>query len=248
MTLRSFTKNLLNQFDCRAIINVDPAGDTANNTQMDVVNLCREYFDEVIYRTPETPSFGGAVQWCWQQVQTDFFFHLEDDWILKRKVNPQELLQLFDDTKLVNVVFNKWGWTRNRKRLERDINEGNAFPHSENFLTVRGFGLNPGFIRTNYIKQIVNRMELGKDPAYQFVHEPSKYVTQDYPNPLFLWMVADDNLVINVGGVWRRYKCIAKDGNQDAIWSPKQKPLWRRIQYPLKWRTTKWYWQTRYCQ
>ena len=119
MTLQSFTKHLLNQFDCRVIINVDPAGDTENHTQMDVINLCREYFSEVIYRTPESASFAGAVKWVWQQVETELFFHLEDDWVLKRKIDKNEMVQLFDDTKVVNVSA---GYHSKKINLPNELN------------------------------------------------------------------------------------------------------------------------------
>ena len=248
MTLASFTKNLLNHFTCRAIINVDPVGDTAKHSQMDVVEVCREYFDTVVQRTPDSPSFAGAVQWCWQQVETDLFFHLEDDWILKRRVDKDEMLGLFEDKKLVNVVFNKWGWKKNRRKLQRDIDAGNAFLYSDNFLRWATFSLNPGFIRTAYIKQMIDRIDTGKDPVFQFSNEPSKAMTADYPDPLVLWMVDDDNLVINSGGWYRRCKYIQKCGGGGAIWKTKHKPLWHRIQYPLKWWVIRLYWQIKYCR
>lgn len=109
MTLSSFTDKLLHQFDCRAIINVDPVGETDRNTQTDIVNICRAYFPEVVFTCPPKPSFAKAVKTAWTQVQTDLFFHLEDDWILRYEIPAQDLLALMQDPDVVSVFLNKRG-------------------------------------------------------------------------------------------------------------------------------------------
>jgi len=116
MTLRSFHKNFLHNFTARMIINVDPVGDTENNAPIDMVNICREYFSEVVYRTPDTPSFAAAVQWCWRQVETDVFFHLEDDWILRRPVAPAEMLRVFDDPNVMGITRRRFSCGDSRMR------------------------------------------------------------------------------------------------------------------------------------
>ncbi len=246
MTLRSFTKNLLNQFDCRAIINVDPAGDIENYSQMDVVNLCREYFNEVICRTPETPSFAGAVQWCWQQVQTEFFFYLEDDWILRRKLVSNELLSLFEDPAVVTVKLNKF----NGKRMQREINAGHVTRINDGIVSRGNFALGPGFMRTTYIRQIVTRVELDKDPESQYEEDSKKSITDDYPRPIFLQVATDKSLTISTGGKWMRSKSIRKNcgTGMPTTWSSlDNKTTIKIIKHTICWHIKKRIWSIRYC-
>ncbi len=242
MTLQSFTKHLLNQFDCRAIINVDPAGDIENHSQMDVVNLCREYFNEVIYRTPETPSFAGAVQWVWQQVQTEFFFHLEDDWIIKQKIDKNELVQLFDDAQVAGATLNR----RNRQDAYSVIARENkeVVFHNDLYMHYPAVSLNPSLFRTAYMQPIANRMNSNHDPEYQ----ASKLTKED--SELILWRVTEQPILIDMGKFWRRANNIIKS-NSDRKFSewrvskPKDKiNVAVRI---LKWRIRKCILQIRYC-
>ncbi len=246
MTLQSFGKNLFCDFDCRAIINVDPAGDTENYSQMDVVDVCREYFDEVIHRTPEILSFGGAVKWCWQQVQTEFFFHLEDDWILKRKIDGREWLSVFEDPAVVELVLNKFGSNKkpplqwNPKLASRICNE--------RFLIAEQLLLNPAFFRTAYIQQIVDRMNDSQDPEGQWEEEPHKLITNDYPAPLFLWHISPHPLIIDTGTLWRKAKQIRKyNKGEHTYWEESRKWLFA-IDRKIQWAFLKRYWTHRYCR
>ena len=49
----------------------------------------------IVFNKPNKPSFTKAVFWCWGKVQTDIFFHLEDDWCLKSLVNKNLSLKPF---------------------------------------------------------------------------------------------------------------------------------------------------------
>ncbi len=244
MTLQSFTKNLLNQFDCRAIINVDPAGETENHTQMDVVDLCREYFSEVKYRTPESPSFAGAVKWAWQQVETDLFFHLEDDWIITEKVGA-EILNNFDDAAVVWVSagYRKY---KNTHYIKRKIADGVFSCHSKNMMQSTTFYLGPSFMRNSYFKAMANVMELDKDPEFQYGREPSKLITHDYPKPIFF--IVTHAIIINGGRKWRRAIRLGNNRSGGDIWQLKQKSFWYAIEWTIKWRICKLYWQMRYCK
>ena len=91
-TYASFWEGLsLHKQQVRVIINVDPVGLDCHAG--DVVAVAHEFADTVVSRTPASPSFGGAVQWCWSQVDTDLFFHLEDDWVMRRPLHWEWLMQ-----------------------------------------------------------------------------------------------------------------------------------------------------------
>jgi hypothetical protein len=130
ITLNSFYHKLLKDFDVRIIINVDPVGEIGVS-QSDVIAVCKRYFKNIISNSPMTPSFSRAVFWCWEQVNTNIFFHLEDDWCLKSNVDKTIALRPFSFDDIIQVRLNS---TRNTKfRLD------NGYVISE------VFSLNPSF-------------------------------------------------------------------------------------------------------
>jgi len=248
MTLQSFTKNLLNQFDCRAIINVDPVGDTARCAQMDVVHLCREYFPRVVYRTPDTPSFAGAVKWAWQQVETDWFLHLEDDWLLTKRVDAEPFVSAFQDAMVVNIIVGSRRRKKDAALVQQRIADGRLKPYSDDAKRARSFVLMPGFMRNSYFKQMADIMEQDKDPEFQYMGAPNKLITPDFPEPIFLWRTQP--LLIDSGRKWRKAMRLGKNREcaVDDTWLQKKKGVVAEIEWKLKWNLAKMYWQIRFVQ
>ncbi|WP_423908929.1 hypothetical protein [Candidatus Spongiihabitans sp.] len=246
MTLSSFTKNFLHQFDVRIIITVDPVGETEKNSQMDIVEICREYFDKVTHRTPKTASFSDAVKWAWQQVETELFFHLEDDWILKRKVSAQENIDLFQDENVVNVIFNKYPQEGNFLHVNK------VEFYNKKYIYFPSISLNPSLFRTRYSKELANKLDTARDPEFQFGGDNA---TELYPNPKFLWRVSKTSLIIDTGNSWRRAVFIHKSAGDDITtkWISVNSRIRirdriRKIKRTALYCLRKWYWQVRYCR
>ncbi|GAH04753.1 unnamed protein product, partial [marine sediment metagenome] len=92
-TLESFDKNLLCKIHKkRAIINVDPVGEDIDSRR--VVDVCHEFFEEVIWNCPKQAHFPSAFTWVWESVTADWVFNLEDDWELLREVDIEILVRL----------------------------------------------------------------------------------------------------------------------------------------------------------
>ena len=81
-TYSSFTKNIkgLDFKKCILYINVDPSPHGQNIEKNEEV--AKKYFGKVIVNYPDKPNFARAVIWCFTQVRGEYFFHLEDDWVL----------------------------------------------------------------------------------------------------------------------------------------------------------------------
>ena len=218
LTLASFTKKLLHQFNCRAIINVDPLGETDRNTPMDMVNICREYFAEVIHKTPHKPSFAKAVQWGWQQVQTEFFFHLEDDWILKRQIKANEFMQPMQDKKICGFVLNRT-------------------PNAE---SESAFSLNPCLLRTACIKEMLKSMDVNKDPEFQFNKTTNSKLQ-------ILKHISNNPIVVDSGRIWRRKYFIGK-GNSISrpTWYAKTDNKIKSIPRQIRYEFYKQFWRLLY--
>lgn len=250
MTLDSFTKNLFHQFQARAIINVDPAGETDKATQLDMVEICREYFDEVKHNCPQQPSFAKAMQWGWQQVQTELFILVEDDWILKRQMDLAKCIAQFDNANVVNVCFNKTGERECIALLQRE-NCGVEW-YADSFLHYPHIVCNPGIFRTAYMCELADKMDVKQDPEYQFRF--GNHTTANYSAPIFIWQVAAESFVLETGEAWRRANYIAKhsDIGKETYWHSidrdtrnfaKLRQLKRKVKYHFIRRR----WRRKYC-
>ncbi len=76
-----------------------PIEDSSQKT----IEYLKSIFKDVIFNIPEEPNFTKAVHWCWSQPKNDFFFHLEDDWVLEKKIELLPLLDYFNDPKVFAV-------------------------------------------------------------------------------------------------------------------------------------------------
>jgi len=250
MTLRSFHKNFLRNFTARIIINVDPVGDTQSHAPNDMVNICRELFDEVVYRTPDTPSFAAAVQWCWQQVETDVFFHLEDDWILRRPVDPADMLRAFDDPKVTGITLNKWNkkrlcrWIEKELQLKPELHDDRG----TSYLRMPIPALNPGMLRRDYAHQCSRRMSVDKDPEGQ-LGELWQQIAGPSEAPVFLWRFSNEVILIDIGNRWRKARFIHKrwgDGMSTTWGTLGNRTRFRAATRAIRWHASKRYWQIRY--
>src|SRR5271157_5726072 len=94
-TLISFCNGLFTERDnYRLIVNVDPIGEKIKRKS--IADICGMFFKDVIYNFPEKPSFPDAVKWVWSQSSSNFVFHLEDDWILTRKLDINDMIRILN--------------------------------------------------------------------------------------------------------------------------------------------------------
>lgn len=102
-TYASFSKNLLGvkMKENRLFINIDPIPDPAQSEA--TLAVAKKYFREVIANIPETPSFPKSLIWCWRRVESEFFFHLEDDWVMTDKFHIDDLLTWLDTRSFANL-------------------------------------------------------------------------------------------------------------------------------------------------
>lgn len=105
-TYASFSKNLkgIDLKECRLFINVDPLPNDVNREE--VIKVAEKYFEEVHPNYPEKANFTAACNWIWSNAQTEYIFHLEDDWQLIEKVSVPQLLKYFKKhSKLLEVAL-----------------------------------------------------------------------------------------------------------------------------------------------
>jgi len=71
-----------------------------------LIKIAKKYFGEVKYNLPDVANFAAAVNWTWKNAETDYIFHLEDDWQLIQKVPINTLLLEFDkNPNLLQIIL-----------------------------------------------------------------------------------------------------------------------------------------------
>lgn len=104
-TYASFQKNLigLDFKQTSLFLNIDPlpVGGDPNA----VVKVAQKYFGNVVYHIATEPNFAKAVKWCWNAADTDYVFHIEDDWLLTETVPIKHLLAKLERPNIFQVVL-----------------------------------------------------------------------------------------------------------------------------------------------
>lgn len=218
-TLESFCKNLFTERNrYRLIINVDPIGE--NIKQEEIVNECKRYFGDVIYNLPSVPSFPLAVKWTWEQSNTDFVFHLEDDWLLTTKLNIDDMISILNKDKSIACLrlpkkgifggdhITYLGGIYDRGRGNYYITKSNS-----------QFGLNPVLIRKEFVKEAVPIMSPYLNPEKQF--RPSKNEKMNILiNKWFygLYCISSGATVLDNGTSWRDKNKFKKPESSFLVW------------------------------
>ena len=104
-TYQSFSEHLkdLDFSDATLYINIDPLPDP--KLRETTLEIARGHFGRVIHRFPEKPNFTSAVNWLWTTAETDYIFHLEDDWKMNSPLSINDILDQFKDPQVMEVAL-----------------------------------------------------------------------------------------------------------------------------------------------
>jgi len=202
LTLRSFYNNLLSNFrSIRLFVNIDPIwGDEKDDANVELI--CKKYFTEVHIRRPDTASFGAAVQWVWGRTTSRWFLHLEDDWLLARKISPEHLERELADVTVGQVHLKNGSRSRRLLRPVRNrLKQGR--PGAEKFplpLTT-----SPGFIHADFASVALQYLDPNLDPERQFSlgYNPSGAAALKCFHPKKYGNVFTPSLLYDTGRAWR---------------------------------------------
>lgn len=150
-TLNSFSRGIIDAdlAEFQAFINIDPVPEPGCSE--DVATVAGGYFHEVRCRMPEMSNFCAAVKWTWSQPDTEYFFHLEDDWELIKPLRLSDLLRVLNQRRYVPFY-----------RARAAVN-----------LNVHGFDdericLSPGLIRASFGRHAARYLDERYNPERQF--------------------------------------------------------------------------------
>jgi hypothetical protein len=155
----------------RLIINIDPVGTDA--PIQDTLDICYNYFSEVVWNTPWRPSFPKASKWVWSQIESPIIFHLEDDWEMLREVSLSKMLDIlytFPDLAILRLPAFASG-TDTMKNWNKFFNWNGIF--FECPLDLRGglgFCGHPSLIKKSFISYVFPYLDATKNIEKQIKH------------------------------------------------------------------------------
>lgn len=121
-TLHSFSVNL-EDFDMKKssyIINIDPLPN--KDLIEENIKIADKYFGSGVYRVPDKPNFTAAVNWLWTTAETDFVFHLEDDWVLKQPTRLVKLIKSIEEKREIKqCIFRAYKYDYNKMALSPSV-------------------------------------------------------------------------------------------------------------------------------
>lgn len=179
-TLDSFMKNMFLDFlerghNIRLIINVDPIGNDGNED--DFFKLLRSLPLKYMLLFPTKPNFPQAFKTVWQNAETKYIFHLEDDWELMERVDLLELIDILeaeDDLAILRLA----AFVAEKPRtsgvsLMKNWNKffpynGRYYECPEELKTSVGFCGHPSLIKGEFIKNVVGHIDESCNPEKQF--------------------------------------------------------------------------------
>jgi hypothetical protein len=121
-TYKSFTKNIknLDLSSCILYINIDPIPND-EKLQQETLEVAKKYFNNVIHRIPNEPNFTVAINYCWESAETPYIFHLEDDWVLTKEIDINEVMRFFGNSNKLEVIFRAYSYKYTKLVLSPSI-------------------------------------------------------------------------------------------------------------------------------
>lgn len=193
-TLSSFCNNIfIDKNRYRLIINIDPIGD--NIRRKFVIKTVKKYFNNVVFNLPEVPGFCNAVIWCWSQTESDFVFHLEDDWKLIKKINIDSMIEIFNKEENKNLVS---------LRLDKEDHHPSKHGNKYGFVYSPKLSLNPSLLRGEFVRNVYKLMNPLKNPEKQ-IRPTDKNELGRFLLPLRYGIYTKDcygKVVVDIGREW----------------------------------------------
>lgn len=211
-TLESFEANLFQNFRISQVfVNIDPfGGDQADQ------RACREivlrHFPAASITEPKAASFGQAVKALWSQVNADYVFHLEDDWIVLEPITPERVFPLFEENvRAVSLMASDKNWN-GRSLFQIGFRRVRFLGITLRKTPFNIFSTSPGFLDGIFARQSAILMNPNFDPEKQF-YSGQNPALSEFAAPYrsrFMFGEEDLNVVRDIGRDWREKHGVEK--------------------------------------
>lgn len=222
-TLRSFSEKIFSKLSITACyLNIDPVfGNHAAGYE--TANVVRQFFPNASVNMPSSANFSAAVKHVWCQTQSDFVFHLEDDWTADHALSD-DIFSYFDAPRTMQVSFNHWHkhWNFRRdgefhyaKKEKRFLFFKYKTRRSHPFFTT-----SPSILRGTFARQAGALLDSRYDPEKQFYHGVNPDL-EAFVRPFqnYIYTKSKPYIITDTGRGWREERRIEKRTvNSNSIW------------------------------
>lgn len=166
-TVKSFQRFVFPHFNiANVFVNIDPfLGSAADEQRM--IELLKTHFPQATIRRPDRPGFCEAVRWTWQQAQSPYILHMEDDWLAHEAITSRKAEPLFT-ADVIKVAFMNasFAWNgRDRFSVKRRRHKFLGIPYARS--VENRFGTSPGLWKRDAAQKIAAMMDTDLDPEKQ---------------------------------------------------------------------------------
>lgn len=226
-TFDSFTRGLFkeNKNHIRLIINIDWTGEEddylAKEKFFHVLGVIDKYkFREILVRVSRQPSLPRAFMWCMRQIESQFFFNLEEDWLLVEDISIESMLYQF--RKYPKLAHLRLSAFKSEEETCKNWNKftrwnGNFFEVAREDVGAIGWAGHPSMNRSSFMKECLAVMTSSFNPEKQiksrrFSH-PMNDILAKYDFGVFTKQNSSRQIV-DIGREWMIRHGYAKQGNK----------------------------------
>ena len=205
-TLVSLKKHLKFSGDIRLILSIDPIGEKIK--AKNVFQVASLYYP-VFHIYNKQASFENSVIWLWNQVETSYFLHWEDDKILLRDLDIDWCIEKLEKNKnIASMSFPTIKISRKNKiffwtswNLIEDIYTTDNYGGC--------FGTRPHLIRKEFIKGSLLYIHNERNIEKQFRYSNTKFCEEFLSKWLFS-LYPESEVYKDIGNDWKRKMKIKK--------------------------------------
>ena len=214
--------------DCsfRLVANIDDIGDIENHTRADVVYKMQWFFKNQLLRLPEKFGFPSALKWCFENVESEFFFNIEDDWKFLKPIDLEKIFHFMHknhDLAILRLPYRRADENQAKQWNKFFPWNGEFFECPEELRPGLGFSGHPSLIRTAFIREIVKHLTEDSCPEKQIKgHNPvMRNILKRWRFGVFQKQ-SEGPYVEDIGREWRDKMNLKKNGSYGfSTWEPK---------------------------
>lgn len=201
-TYASFMKNVRHDEGFRFIIHIDVLEKNRHYLPRLLEFLKHNRINDVSINT-ENHSFANAVNYLFKRLRSEYYFHLEDDWVfLKPIVDLNTIIKVMKNNRNIhNIVFGKERIKKPNRKMKKSLakkNELYLVPGEQinidgiDLIESNIWSLNPHVARTSIVKQFVDIPEdiNPEDFLFKKYHNmfssPGLYIYGKYGDPPYV--------------------------------------------------------------
>lgn len=181
-TYKSFIDYVKYFGEFRFIVHIDIIEKNKKEYLPNLLKFLKEKNITDIHINKEPKGHANAINYLFNRIKSEFYFHLEDDWIFIREIDLNPLIVLLKNHNYIDHIrFNK-----ERIRKKEWLYHLSPYPNPKIFKTVRQYKIdNIDIVKTNvwsFNPSIARTSVIKNFKSIPLNVNPEQYICHQYPN------------------------------------------------------------------